>query len=104
MTFANNYRPDIDGFRAIAMLGVVAYHVGIPGFAGGYYGVDIFFVISGFLITSLLWQEIVATGQLSFRTFYARRARRILPAMMLVVLVTLMLGSALLSPLGDRQD
>ncbi len=74
------YRPTVDGLRAVAILGVVAYHAGIPGITGGYVGVDVFFVISGFLITGLLKNEIAASGALSIPKFYARRARRILPA------------------------
>lgn len=57
----NNYRPDIDGLRAIAVLSVLFYHAGVPGFTGGYVGVDVFFVISGFLITQLLSSEIEKT-------------------------------------------
>ena len=56
------YRPDIDGLRAIAIISVIAYHAGMPGFSGGFVGVDIFFVISGFLITALLFNEAMAAG------------------------------------------
>jgi peptidoglycan/LPS O-acetylase OafA/YrhL len=65
------YRPDIDGLRAIAVLIVVAFHVGIPGFTGGFVGVDVFFVISGFLITGLLVDEIVARQRLGIAAFAA---------------------------------
>ena len=70
------YRPDIDGLRAIAVAAVVAYHAGIPGVTGGYVGVDIFFVISGFLITALLVDEIADVGRVNFVAFYARRGYR----------------------------
>src|SRR5687768_14857704 len=83
-----SYRPDIDGLRAVAILGVVAYHARIPGFSGGFLGVDVFFVISGFLITRLLHRELDETGRISLSGFYARRARRILPAMVAVILAT----------------
>lgn len=81
------YRPDIDGMRAIAVLGVVLYHAGI-GPAGGFVGVDVFFVISGFLITSLLEIELGATGRIDIAAFYARRARRLLPALAIVLTAT----------------
>ena len=85
-----NYRPDIDGLRAIAVLGVVFFHAGM-GFPGGYVGVDVFFVISGFLITSLLLKEL-RRGPLSLLDFWERRARRILPALAVVVAVILAAG------------
>ena len=69
------YRPDIDGLRAIAIISVIFYHAGFPGFPGGFVGVDIFFVISGFLITSLLFNEAVASGRVNLSAFYARRVR-----------------------------
>ena len=78
------YRPDIDGLRAIAVLAVVFFHAGFAGFAGGFVGVDVFFVISGFLITKL----IVDDPRFSLLAFYQRRARRILPALAVVVLAT----------------
>lgn len=79
-----NYRAEIDGLRAIAVLPVIMYHGGIPGFTGGYVGVDVFFVISGFLITSLIVPEMLA-GEFSILKFYERRARRLVPALVLVV-------------------
>ena len=97
------YRPDIDGLRAIAILSVVFYHAGFPGFPGGFVGVDVFFVISGFLITSLLFNEAVATGRVSLSAFYARRVRRLMPAGLLVVAVTLLLGGIFMAPVSDDQ-
>jgi peptidoglycan/LPS O-acetylase OafA/YrhL len=82
------YRPDIDGLRAIAVLSVILYHAGIPGFAGGYVGVDVFFVISGYLITQILLRDLAA-GRFSLARFYERRARRILPALFCVLLCCL---------------
>ena len=75
-----SYRPDIDGLRAIAVAIVVAFHTGVPGFAGGFVGVDVFFVISGYLITGLLVEELREKGTISLSRFYARRVRRLLPA------------------------
>ncbi|WP_234201739.1 acyltransferase family protein, partial [Shewanella sp. AS1] len=77
-----DYRPDIDGLRAIAIATVVASHAGIAGWSGGYVGVDIFFVISGFLITSLLTAEAERSGKVDLSSFYARRVRRLLPALL----------------------
>ena len=79
-----NWRPDIQGLRALAVALVVIAHVGIPGFEGGFVGVDVFFVISGFLITQLLLREVDKTGSVSIPQFYVRRARRILPAAAIV--------------------
>ena len=89
-----NYRPEIDGLRAIAVSAVIFYHAqlnvfGQKVFEGGFIGVDIFFVISGYLITSLILKELKATGKFSFRYFYERRARRILPALIVVILASL---------------
>ncbi|WP_433371929.1 acyltransferase family protein [Actinoplanes sp. CA-142083] len=85
------FRPDIEGLRAVAVAAVVLFHAGVPGIGGGYIGVDVFFVISGFLITSLMLREVATTGGLSLLRFYGRRARRILPASS-VVLVTVILA------------
>ncbi len=80
------YRREIDGLRAVAVLPVVLFHAGVETFSGGFAGVDVFFVISGFLITSLILHE-VADGTFTLARFYERRARRILPALLLIVLV-----------------
>ncbi|GBF28154.1 O-acetyltransferase OatA [bacterium MnTg02] len=98
----STYRADIDGLRAAAVLPVVLYHAGIPGFSGGYVGVDVFFVISGFLITGIIWSEIL-TGNFSLVNFYERRARRILPALFAVIAVSLFIGSLVLLP-TDFED
>ena len=88
------YRPEIDGLRAIAVGAVILYHAqitifGHQPFKGGFIGVDIFFVISGYLITSIILKELVTTGAFSFKHFYERRVRRILPALLFVMLVSL---------------
>jgi peptidoglycan/LPS O-acetylase OafA/YrhL len=85
------YRPDIDGLRAVAVVAVVCFHAFPAWLPGGFIGVDVFCVISGFLITSIITKEIAA-GRFSFLTFYARRARRIFPALVLVLTVTLAAG------------
>ncbi|MGH8506864.1 MAG: acyltransferase family protein, partial [Stenotrophobium sp.] len=98
------YRRDIDGLRAIAILGVVAYHIGIPGVTGGYSGVDVFFVISGYLITQLLVREAENHGRISIVGFYSRRIRRLLPALVVVLLASLTLGFALLPASWQRLE
>jgi len=97
---ATGFRGDIEGLRAVAVLLILLYHAGVPGLSGGYVGVDVFFVISGFLITSLLARELDETGRLDLPQFYARRARRILPASLLVLAVTLVGCVVFLSPVG----
>jgi peptidoglycan/LPS O-acetylase OafA/YrhL len=92
------FRPDIEGLRAIAILLVVGYHAALPGLSGGYVGVDIFFVLSGYLITGLLVGDINKTGKVDFRRFYARRARRLLPALTLTLLVTIIASAAIYPP------
>ena len=82
------FRPDIQGLRAVAILVVVLFHAGVPGFGGGFVGVDVFFVISGFVITGVLLRERDASGRTSIPSFYGRRARRIIPAATLVIIVT----------------
>ncbi|HEY8993681.1 MAG TPA: acyltransferase family protein [Lacunisphaera sp.] len=90
------YRPEIDGLRALAVIPVVLFHAGL-GFPGGFCGVDVFFVISGFLITSLIMKDLHA-GRFSALTFWERRARRILPAGIAVMLAVLLAGVWLLLP------
>lgn len=85
------YRREIDGLRALAVLPVILFHAGFAGFGGGFVGVDVFFVISGYLITSIILTEIAA-GTFSFANFYERRARRILPALFFMIAVCLPLA------------
>ena len=91
------YRAEIDGLRALAVVPVVLFHAGIVGFSGGFVGVDIFFVISGYLITSIILNE-QAKERFTLASFYERRARRILPALMLVVLLSTVVAWYLLLP------
>jgi acetyltransferase pglI len=86
-----SYRPDIDTLRAIAVLSVVAFHIEKNWLPGGFLGVDIFFVISGFLITMIIHRE-MSQGIFSFKTFYIRRIKRILPAFFAVLTATLIGG------------
>src|SRR5690349_12826092 len=88
------YRPDIDGLRAVALLAVLLYHAQIAACSGGYVGVDVFFVISGYLITALVYQA-AAEGRFSFVRFYERRARRLFPAALTTFLFTGIAASAL---------
>jgi peptidoglycan/LPS O-acetylase OafA/YrhL len=97
------YRPAIDGLRAIAVLGVVLYHAGF-GPPGGFVGVDVFFVISGFLITSLLEAELDLTQRVDIAAFYARRARRLLPALGVVLLATVAGCYVVLPPYAELRD
>lgn len=92
------YRGDIEGLRAIAILLVVAAHANVPWLAGGFVGVDVFFVLSGYLISGLLLQEISSTGRLQFANFYARRLRRLLPALLLMLLCTCLFAIVALVP------
>src|SRR5689334_5630822 len=91
------YRPDIDGLRAIAVLAVIGFHAGIRFFGGGYVGFDIFFVISGFLITSIICKNL-ERGKFSFWDFYGRRAKRIFPALIIVLLAVCAYGWFVLLP------
>ncbi|MBU2959505.1 acyltransferase [Citreicella sp. C3M06] len=97
------YRSDIDGLRAIAVIAVVLYHFGVPGFSGGFTGVDIFFVISGFLIGGILWREHDATGTISLRQFYLRRFKRLAPAYFTMAALTTVFAAALLLPFEFRE-
>jgi len=81
------YLPGLDGIRALAVLGVMLYHADLPWMPGGFLGVDVFFVLSGFLITSLILEEFDRRGRIDFKTFYIRRARRLLPALLLMLAV-----------------
>lgn len=89
------FRTDIEGLRAISIIGVVLYHAKIGGFAGGFVGVDIFFVISGFLICRLLFAELISTNRIDLAAFWTRRARRLLPNATLTLLAVLFVGAFL---------
>ena len=98
-----SFRPDVEGLRAIAVLSVLAYHAGLPLITGGYAGVDIFFVLSGFLITGQLLKEVGNTGTVDLPAFYGRRFKRLLPAATLVLAFTA-IGTWLLLPLTRFKD
>ena len=98
-----SFRPDVQGLRAIAILLVILFHAGIPGVSGGYIGVDVFFVISGFVITGVLLRERTERNSTSLQRFYARRVRRILPAATLVIIVTVVAAFHFLGPLTGHE-
>jgi peptidoglycan/LPS O-acetylase OafA/YrhL len=100
--FRSSYRADIDGLRAIAVMAVVLYHTSVPGFGGGFVGVDVFFVISGFLITNLVGSG-VKTKSFSFSEFYERRARRLAPALAVVLLSTCLAAFIYFTPIDFEQ-
>ncbi|MFQ6172838.1 acyltransferase family protein [Oryzobacter sp. R7] len=97
-----HHRLDVQGLRAAAVAAVVLYHAGVP-LPGGYLGVDVFFVVSGFVITGLLARERASTGRTDLRHFYARRFRRLVPALSVMVVATLAVSLVVLSPLGPLQ-
>jgi peptidoglycan/LPS O-acetylase OafA/YrhL len=101
-TAPSKFRQDIQGLRAIAVGIVVLDHAHIPGISGGFVGVDVFFVISGFLITGLLLGDIAKYARVRFLNFYSRRAQRILPAATVVILVTCIASIALLGIIQVR--
>jgi peptidoglycan/LPS O-acetylase OafA/YrhL len=96
------YRPDIQGLRGVSVLAVIIFHLAV-GLPGGFVGVDIFFVISGFLMTGIISEEFTRRGTLSFGQFYSRRIRRIFPALLLMILLTTGLGYVLLFP-GEYKE
>ncbi len=96
------FRPDVEGLRAVAVCLVVAFHAGLAQTAGGFIGVDVFFVLSGFLITRLLLEERFRTGTVSLPTFWSRRARRLLPAACLTLVATVVAAQFVLPPLQRR--
>lgn len=98
---ADARRADIQGLRALAVLFVVAFHAGLPA-AGGFVGVDVFFVISGFVITGMLMREHAAHGRIRFGRFYLRRFKRLTPALAVVVAVTMLVSALALSPIGGQ--
>lgn len=93
------FRADINGLRALGILPVVLFHAGITAIPGGFIGVDIFYVISGFLITTILVKELSATGRISFGSFWSKRLRRLVPGLALMVLATLAAGVLFVSTL-----
>lgn len=93
-----NYLSHVDGLRAIAVVSVLLFHLGFTLFPGGYVGVDIFFVISGFLITGVLKNELDNTGSLDFKNFFARRVRRLTPALVVVSIATFTFAALVFSP------
>ncbi len=96
------YRYDIEGLRGVTLLAILGFHAEVPGVGGGFVGPDIFFIISGFVITGQLWKEIAANGTLATRRFYGGRARRLLPVAALVGVVTTICSVILLPPLQIR--
>lgn len=99
MSEKSGFRPDLEGLRGVAILLVLLYHARAPLVHGGFIGVDVFFVLSGFLITGIIVRELMGTGRLSLSGFYARRARRLLPAAALVLVVTMFVSAIVLPPL-----
>lgn len=97
------FRPDIQGLRAVAVGLVVLFHAGIPGLSGGYVGVDVFFVISGFVITGVLLRERTSSGRTSILAFYGRRARRIIPAATVVIVAVVLAAYFLLDRISGNQ-
>jgi peptidoglycan/LPS O-acetylase OafA/YrhL len=95
------FRPDIEGLRAIAVSLVVFRHAGLPFLQGGFIGVDVFFVLSGYLITALLTKELNSSGRVNLSRFYARRIRRLLPASSLVVVFVCLIQSITASPIAQ---
>jgi peptidoglycan/LPS O-acetylase OafA/YrhL len=95
----SRFRPDLEGLRAVAVVLVLLFHAGVPGISGGFVGVDVFFVLSGFLITGLIVRELRSTGTIDLPAFYARRARRLLPAAALTLAVTIIAAAVILPPL-----
>ncbi len=102
-TPTRGYRRDIDGLRAIAILPVVLYHYGLSGFSGGFVGVDVFFVISGFLIGGLLWAELNETGRIRLLPFFGRRIRRLAPAYLAMAVATSIAAWFILMPFDFRE-
>ena len=97
------FRPDVEGLRSVAVLLVLVYHAKFGIVSGGFIGVDVFFVLSGYLITALLLRELATTGTVSLANFWARRARRLLPASGVVLLATLVAGRCMLDGLSQGE-
>ena len=103
MSQQSQYRAEIDGLRAIAIVPVLFFHFGMPGLPGGFTGVDVFFVISGFLIGGVLWSELRSTGSIRLGHFFMRRIRRLAPAFYVVALVSFVAGWMILLPFEFRE-
>ena len=102
MAASIDFRPDINGLRAYAVAAVVLYHFGVPGFAGGFVGVDVFFVISGFLMTGIIVSQLEA-GRFSLLGFYLARAARIIPALAALCAAVLVFGWFWLTPVDYQR-
>ena len=100
---SRGFRDDIQGMRALAVLGILVFHLGLSPYAGGFVTLDVFFVLSGFLITTLLLREVERTGRVDLVAFYARRARRILPAATVAVVGTVIAAYLWINPLDARE-
>ena len=96
--FQEAYRQDLQGLRAIAVTLVVLAHLNIPYIEGGFVGVDIFFVLSGYLITGILIKEFDSTNSINFARFYARRLKRLLPSLIFMIVAVLFVSAFILSP------
>ncbi|WP_431196817.1 acyltransferase family protein [Pseudomonas aeruginosa] len=94
--------PGVDGLRAVAVMSVLLFHAGFSSLAGGYVGVDVFFVISGFLITRLIYSEVSSSGCFDYHRFYSRRVRRLFPALFVVVFCSFFVSLNILCDLGGR--
>src|SRR3954453_521906 len=94
--------PALDGVRALAVAAVLGFHGGVPGMSGGFLGVDVFFVLSGYLITSLLVREAQQTGRIGLGAFWGRRARRLLPALLVMLTVVMLAAPRFLPPAEVR--
>lgn len=93
-----SYLHHIDGLRAVAVIAVLLFHLGVSSVSGGYVGVDVFFVISGFLITGILKRELDTSGTIDFKLFFVRRTKRLLPALIVVALITFVFSALIFSP------
>ena len=97
-----DFRPDIEGLRGFTLLAILGFHAEVPGVGGGFVGPDVFFIISGFVITGQLFREVSTTGTIKLRPFYGSRARRLLPVSAAVGVVTVIASAILLPPLQSR--
>ena len=96
------YLPGLDGIRALAVIGVLLYHADLSWMPGGFVGVDVFFVLSGFLITSLILEEFDRSGRIDFAKFYLGRARRLLPPLVLLLAVVAVAAAFFFTPYCER--